>query len=107
MILAEPIQKLIEAFSKLPGIGQRQARRIVFYLLSKKEAFINLVETAQKTKEKIAICKECFFPFEKTKTLTLCPICAHPKRNKKIICIVEKETDLLTIEETKKYFMTS
>jgi len=103
MLLSKPVQNLIESLSKLPGVGRRQATRIAFYLISKKEDLKKMSQELEEIEKKIAICPDCFFPFEKTPNLKKCPICSHPKRNKKIICVVEKETDLLTIEEAKKF----
>ena len=103
MLLPLPIQNLIEKISKLPGVGKRQATRMVFYLISKKEKLKEIREDLNLIEKEIVICPDCFFPFQKTKNLKKCPICSHPKRNKSIICVVEKETDLLTIEETKRF----
>ncbi|MCD6085373.1 recombination protein RecR [bacterium] len=103
MLLPLPIQNLIEKISKLPGIGKRQATRIVFYLISRKEELREIIKSLSLIEKEIVICPDCFFPFQKSPNLKKCPICCHPKRNKNIICVVEKETDLLTIEETRKF----
>ncbi len=103
MLLPLPIQNLIEKVSKLPGIGKRQATRIVFYLISNKEELREIIKSLNLIEKEIVICPDCFFPFQKSPNLKKCPICCHPKRNKNIICVVEKETDLLTIEETRKF----
>jgi len=103
MLLPLPIQNLIEKISKLPGIGKRQATRIVFYLISKKEELRDIIKNLSLIEKEIVICPDCFFPFQKSPNLKKCPICCHPRRNKNIICVVEKETDLLTIEETRKF----
>jgi len=96
------IQKLIDIFSKFPTVGPRTAARFVFYLLGKKkEETDELVAAIQNLKKNVKICSFCFKPFESEDHL--CPICANPIRDKSLICIVEKETDLLSIEKTKKY----
>jgi len=96
------IQKLIEIFSKFPTVGPRTASRFVFYLLRKpKEEVDELIKSILELKEKVKICSFCFNPFEGEEEL--CPICSNPSRDKTLLCIVEKETDLLSIEKTKKY----
>jgi recombination protein RecR len=102
------IQKLIDLFSKFPTVGPRTASRFVFYLMRKsKEEIDELIKSIQQLKEKVKICSFCFIPFEPPSgTLVgsdLCPICSNPSRDKTLLCIVEKETDLISIEKTKKY----
>jgi len=95
------IQDLIEIFSRFPGVGKRTAQRFVFYLAKlKKEDFNLFIEKCLNLK-KIKSCNFCFNLFEGENNL--CPICQNPQRNKKILMIVEKEVDLETIENTKKY----
>lgn len=99
------IQKLIDQFSKFPTVGPRTAARFVFYLLRKpKEEIDALVKSILNLKEQIQICSFCFNVFEpENSEEKLCPICSDPRRNKTLLCIVEKETDLTQIENTKKY----
>jgi recombination protein RecR len=98
-MIPEPIQKFIEAFSRLPSIGPRLATRLAFYLSNlNKDDFKNLEESLSGLK-KISRCRQCFF-VGKT---NLCNICSNPARHKQLIAIVEKETDLLSIENTGKF----
>lgn len=102
------IQKLIEQFSKFPTVGPRTAARFVFYLLQlPKEEIKELSDSISSLKEKAKLCSSCFKsfePFDATQNKPgLCEICSHPKRDKNLLCIIEKETDLETIEKTKKY----
>ncbi len=99
------IQKLIELFSKFPTVGPRTAARFVFYLLkTPKEKVEELIEAITELKKKIEICSFCFNPFESdSEDLELCPVCSDPRRDKSIVCIVEKEIDLEAIEKIKKY----
>lgn len=104
------IQKLITLFSQFPTVGPRTAGRFVFYLLKKdKEEITELVKAISDLKKEIKICSFCFNLFEPSEALAkegnihLCPICQNPVRNKTLLCVVEKETDLLAIEKTKKY----
>ncbi|MDP2967428.1 MAG: toprim domain-containing protein [bacterium] len=104
------IQKLINLFSKFPTIGPRTASRFVFYLLGLTEREIKeLTSTILKLKEKVKLCKLCYKSFESS-TISgqkvegeLCEICQDPRRDKSLICLVEKETDLISIEKTRKY----
>jgi len=96
------IQRLIGLFSKFPTVGPRTAARFVFYLLKlKKEEVEELLEAVSRLKEKVKLCSFCFKSFEGEKEL--CEICSNPKRDKTLLCVVEKETDLETIEKTKKF----
>ncbi len=110
------IQKLIDIFSKFPTVGPRTAARFVFHLLKKpKGESDDLVSSILELKNNIKICGFCFKPFEPSFASAsakatgdkdeneLCEICSDPRRNKSLLCIVEKETDLISIENTKKY----
>jgi len=97
------IQKLIEKFTKFPTIGPRTAARFVFYLLRiPKEEVSELLKTISELKEKVKTCSFCFNPFEDEEE-ELCPICRDNSRDRTLLCIVEKETDLISVEKTKKY----
>jgi len=102
---SKTIQKLIDLFSKFPGVGPRTAARFVFYLLGRdKKEIDELIFTISKLKERIKLCRFCFNPFESVSPEEdLCQICQEPLRDKNLICVVEKEQDLATIEKTKKY----
>ena len=96
------IQNLIKLFSKFPTIGSRAATRFVFYLISQsKEETNQLIELISELKEKIKLCQFCFTPFEGNDNL--CEICSSQVRDRTMLCVVEKESDLVSIEKTKKY----
>jgi len=100
------IQKLISLFSKFPSVGPRTASRFVFYLIGlPQEKFNELINSLADLKNKIKICSFCFNPFENEigNEQNLCPICRNPIRNKNLLCVVEKENDLISIEKSKKY----
>ncbi len=106
----DSIDKLINIFKKFPTVGSRTAGRFVYYLMKlPKERIDELTSAIIELKNKIKLCQLCFNPFEPFDTAQgkgnglLCPICQNPSRNKNLLCIVEKETDLLSIESTKKY----
>ncbi|GAI21552.1 unnamed protein product, partial [marine sediment metagenome] len=96
------IQKLIDLFSKFPTIGPRTAARFVFYLMKiSKEEVEELVNSISNLKKTVKICSSCFNPFEGEGEL--CKICSDSSRDRTLLCIAEKETDLITLENTKKY----
>ncbi len=98
------IQNLIDKFSKFPTVGPRTASRFVFYLLSlSKEELEGLIDNIKNLNKQISICSSCFNPFEKIDDYGICQICRSPKRDKTLLCVVEKEADLLSLEKTKKY----
>ena len=97
------IQKIINLFSKFPTVGPRTAARFIFYLIKlPQEKFDELLNSLKDLKQSIKICSLCFNPFEDLEE-TLCPICRDNSRDKTLLCVIEKETDLITIEKTKKY----
>jgi len=97
----DSIEKLINLFSQFPTVGRRTAGRFVFYLLRQpKETVTELTNAIEELRNSVKLCTFCFNPHERTDSL--CDICANPLRNK-LLCIVEKEQDLLSIEKTKKY----
>src|SRR3989344_2560547 len=106
--MADSIKKLIELFSKFPTVGPRTAGRFVFYLMKlPKEKIDELLDAILELKNKIKFCSFCFNPFQDESNSPLqsdlCSICKNPSRNKQLLCVVEKETDLISIENTKKY----
>jgi recombination protein RecR len=99
MILPEPIQKLINAFERLPGIGPKSASRLAFYLLRAPEEIPqDLSEALDGLKNKVAFCEECFNITEAGRTR--CEICDDPRRTGASICVVEEALDVLALERT-------
>ena len=91
------INKLIEEFSKLPGIGPRTAERLAFHILkADKSEAMALAEAISKVKSNITRCKICHNLAE----ADLCLICADAKRDKTIICVVEQPKDVIALEKT-------
>jgi recombination protein RecR len=95
--LSGPLQRLIDEFRKLPGVGQRSAERIVFHLLKagNDEAFA-LAQAVRDLKEKTRPCARCFNLADGE----LCTICADPRRDQSTILVVEQPKDLLSLEST-------
>ncbi|MBQ9631736.1 MAG: recombination protein RecR [Lachnospiraceae bacterium] len=94
------ISQMIDELSRLPGIGQKTAQRLAFHILHMpKEDVKRFSQTIMDARENVRFCKECF-------TLTdseVCPICANPKRDHKLIMVVEDSRDLAAYEKTQKY----
>jgi recombination protein RecR len=99
MLLPEPIQKLINAFERLPGIGPKSASRLAFFLLRTPEDVAQeLSEALDGLKDKIAFCQECFNITEAGHVR--CEVCENPKRDGGLICVVEEALDVLALERT-------
>ena len=95
-----PVSKLIDEFSRLPGIGPKTASRLTFYLLrNPAERALSLGEALQELHEKILFCSQCFNIAENDP----CPICDDEHRDQSIICVVEEPLDVLAIERTRDY----
>ena len=102
MLLPESIQSLINALERLPGIGPKSASRLAFFLLRADESFSSeLAESLTGLKEKIAYCSECFNITEAGREL--CEVCANPKRDASLICVLEDALDVLALERTGAY----
>src|SRR6202142_3137925 len=99
MILPEPIQKLINSFERLPGIGPKSASRLAFYLLrAPDEVSQDLSEALDGLKDKVAFCEECFNITEAGRVR--CEICENSKRLGSLICVVEEALDVMALERT-------
>lgn len=97
---ALPIAKLIEEFSKLPGIGKRSAERLAFHVLKQpKENVERFLKALIDAKEKITFCPIC----QSLTDTTPCSICQNPKRDASVICVVENPKDILAMEKTKEF----
>jgi len=96
----DPISKLVQEFSKLPGIGPKSAQRITFYLLrSSEEQAKFLAEALLSLKQRITLCSTCCNVTESDP----CPICRNHERDASQICIVEQPQDILALEHTGIY----
>ncbi len=91
------LNKLIEEFGKLPGVGPKTAERLAFHILKAepKEA-IRLAEAIKDIKTKIRRCKICCNLTEEE----VCQICSDPRRDKRTICVVEQPKDVIALEKT-------
>ncbi len=100
-----PIQKLIELFGKFPGIGPRQAGRFAFFMLKDRNGFIEDLRSALKeVQDKIGACEQCFRTMEReNETTRMCGFCRDGRRDRALIAVIEKESDMQNVEKTGAY----
>lgn len=95
-----PITKLIEELSQLPGIGGKSAQRLAFYIINMPQQKVeSLASAIVEAKKNIKYCLSCY---NLTDT-EICPICSNPKREKDTIMVVEDPRDMAAYERTKEY----
>lgn len=96
----EPVTKLVEAFSRLPGVGPKTASRLTYFLLrAPDELTLGLADALRDLKSQIRFCSSCF-------NITItdpCGICGDLQRNRKMVAVVEEPLDVLALERTGIY----
>ena len=99
-LLVEPVARLIDEFSRLPGIGPKTASRLVFYLLrASEEQAQSLADALRELRERTTFCSICFNITESDP----CLICTDEKRDRSVICVVEEPLDVIAVERTRDY----
>ncbi len=102
MSLPAPIQNLIDALSRLPGVGPKTASRLTFYLLRAPENFsLDLAQALENLKTGTAFCQTCFNITEASRME--CEICTNDERENAVLCVVEEPLDVLALERTGGY----
>ncbi len=97
---AEPVSQLIDRLKRLPGIGQKTAQRLAFFLLrSSQEDALALADAIRNAKEKIRSCTICY----NITDTDPCLYCTSATRNRKTICVVEEPHNISAIEKTRQY----
>lgn len=97
---SELLEKAIDEFSKLPGIGRKTALRLVLYLLRQSPEDVgNFVSAVSKVRTDVKYCKVC----HNISDTDICPICSDAHRDAKTICVVENVQDVMAIERTQQY----
>ena len=96
----EPVARLIEAFSRLPGIGPKTAQRLTYHLLRAPDAEARALARALiAVRDEVVFCDRCF----NISDAPLCPICRDPGRDNGRMCVVEEPLDVLAIERTGEF----
>ncbi|MGH7249881.1 MAG: toprim domain-containing protein, partial [Minisyncoccia bacterium] len=101
----DSVEKLTEIFKEFPGIGERQAKRFVYFLMFKNGEYANnLSKLILELKKEVAQCKECFkfFLTDKVKT-NVCEICGNPNTDGTMLMVVEKDSDLESVNKSRAY----
>jgi recombination protein RecR len=95
------VQELIDQLGRLPGIGPKSAQRVAFYLLkAPPEEALRLSKAIQEAKERVSFCDRCFNLSEGGEE---CAICRDPRREERLLCVVEDSQDIVAIERTQEF----
>lgn len=94
------ISRLIDEFSRLPGVGKKSAQRLAFYVVNMEQGqAVNFAEAILDVKRKVRYCTKCFNITDQE----ICDICSDQKRDHNLMCVVESPRDLIAIENTKEF----
>ncbi|OGI76441.1 hypothetical protein A3C67_02305 [Candidatus Nomurabacteria bacterium RIFCSPHIGHO2_02_FULL_42_19] len=103
----DSIEKLTEIFKEFPGIGERQARRFVYFLMGRNGGYVgNLSQLITDLKKETAQCKECFRFFNLRYSVdkkNLCEICADKNTDPALLMVVEKDSDFESVKKSRVY----
>jgi recombination protein RecR len=98
--LPEPLERLIQELSRLPGIGPKTAQRLAFHLLRVDRVRADALAAAiEDVKARIGYCERCYNIAEGP----LCAICSSPRRDASVLCVVESAFDVLAVERTAEF----
>jgi recombination protein RecR len=99
-VFSPPVNRLITELARLPGVGQRTAQRLAFYILRlPPEEALPLAEAIKEVKETVGLCEECF----NLAVGPRCRICEDARRDPEVICVVEEPSDVIPIERTHEF----
>jgi recombination protein RecR len=99
-ILPRPVQRLIDEFARLPGVGPKSAARLTFYLLrAANEQALDLASALQELKEQTQLCSICFNITEQNP----CAICSSDERDETLLCVVEEPLDVVALERSRAF----
>lgn len=99
-MLSPAVENLVTQLTKLPGIGRRTAQRLAFHLLSSRpEDALALARAIEDVKTRVRFCRECGNLTEEE----ICEICADPRRDRSLVCVVEQPVDVVSLERTHEY----
>ena len=95
------LEKAVQEFSKLPGIGRKTALRLVLWMLRQDDTdVIQFADTVKQLKAEVKYCKVC----HNISDSDICPICADHRRDRTIVCVVENIQDVMAIENTQQFY---
>ena len=94
------LEKAVQEFSKLPGIGRKTALRLVLYLLrQERDSVMQFTEAIAHMKQEVKYCRVC----HNISDSDICPICGDPRRDQTTICVVENIQDVMAVENTQQF----
>lgn len=94
----EPIERLIEYFRSLPGVGKKTAQRYAFFIIeNNRDKAVNFAKAIVEVKDKVKLCSVC----GNYSSEAVCPICQ--RRNRQIVCVVQEPKDIISIEKAKSF----
>ncbi|HTX17841.1 MAG TPA: recombination mediator RecR [Bacteroidota bacterium] len=97
---SESVEQLVEEFAQLPGIGKKTAQRLALYVLKlPRERVATFAQALLNIKERVRYCSVCSNITESDP----CVICSSPKRNRRVICVVEEPNDVIALEKTNEF----
>ncbi|SFW35930.1 DNA replication and repair protein RecR [Prevotellaceae bacterium HUN156] len=97
---SELLEKAVQEFSKLPGVGRKTALRLVLHLLRQEtDEVLQFTETIARMRQEVKRCSVC----HNISDSEICPICSDPRRDESIICVVENIQDVMAVENTQQY----
>ena len=97
---AAPLQRLIDEFRRLPGVGQKSAQRLAFHVLrTSRDNAARLAAALLDVKDNLGICAEC----NNISDAELCPFCRDPARDRSQICVIEEPHNILPVETTRTF----
>ncbi|MFH0798765.1 MAG: recombination mediator RecR [Pseudomonadota bacterium] len=98
--MTNPIDRLVHELAKLPGIGERTATRLAFFILREPDEYArSLAQSLIDVKERVKLCSECCSLTEADP----CATCRDQRRNQEILCVVEDPSDMLAVERTRAF----
>lgn len=95
------LERAVQEFSKLPGIGRKTALRLVLFMLRREDSDVEMfTEAVSKLKHEVRFCRVC----HNISDQEVCPICSDPRRDASLVCVVENIQDVMAVENTQQYF---
>ncbi len=100
MVYPASLKKLVEVLCRFPGIGQKSAQRLAFYLLGcSREEVVAIARAIVEAKDKLVFCLSCGSLAE----VEQCPYCSDSRRDQRLLCVVQEPRDVLVLERTGQY----